>query len=122
MSDHRQQLIELMDEAESRGDMETAKAALIKLESMQSQPSFIDKVYRQLELTARASVEGVAGAADIFTEPLRYGLNKIPGVDIPQSTLGATRELIPNLAQPETPTERVVGRATETLAGGGGLI
>lgn len=83
---------------------------------------------RQLGLTARYGLEGVANAAQLFSEPLRYITDKF----IPERTdgqpkstpLGVQATKLANwmgLPSPEGANERVVGEGTRMVAGAGGL-
>lgn len=97
----------------------------------------INSIPRQLGLTARYGVEGLANAAQVVTEPLRYLTDKfIPergGVSNlvmgqaapPKSTpLGVQATKLADyigLPSPETANERVIGDAARLVAGAGGL-
>lgn len=89
---------------------------------------------RQLGLTARYGLEGLAEGAQLVTEPLRYLTDKLtpdrsqtvggmlPGAVVqPKSTpLSAQATKLADwmgLPSPETPTERVVGNASRLVAG-----
>lgn len=99
-----------------------ANARKRQAETQPQQPrSFIDEAKRQLGLLGRGTTQGLAGVADVFTEPMRYIMNSA-GMNIPESTSAATERLISDLPQPETPTERVVNKGVEFLASGMPII
>lgn len=93
---------------------------------------------RQLGLTARHVVEGAAGVAGIVADPLGVTLDAIipnrRGVADVVAGRGAGPRYIPlrqnvsalldriGLPSPQTPTERVVGAASQALVGGGGFV
>jgi hypothetical protein len=74
---------------------------------------------RQIGLTGRYLTEAATGLGDIVASPVRAGLNALlpESMQIPTMTDVAGRRL--NLPQPETPTERVVGDISRTLASTG---
>ncbi len=115
----RDDLLKLAEIADQRGDTETAKQALQKLEALNGQVNTSANSFRPLELTARHGVEGLAEVADIFTNPIRAGLNLIPGAEFNRSTSELTSGLLDRagLAKPETPAEEIVGTATRSVAG-----
>lgn len=81
------------------------------------------EIPRQLGLTARYGIEGLAQVPAIFTEPMRAvgemaGLPKTPS--LPQTVSGWLDKA--GFPQPQTPTERVVGDMSRTLASGGGMV
>jgi hypothetical protein len=81
-----------------------------------TRPEVLQDVGRQLGLTARYGIEGVGGVADFLATPFRAALN----VALPESM--QAQPMAPQIAnmlelpQPETPTERVVGQATRSMA------
>lgn len=102
----------------------------------------INSIPRQIGLTARYGLEGLANTAQILTEPIRNALNNLgaavpmrgEGVDSPlmmdrkptaqMRPLGeATTSLLNSagLPSPQGANERVIGDATRMLAGGGGV-
>lgn len=77
---------------------------------------------RQVGLTARYGLEGVAGAAEIATEPVA-GLMRAAGVptkSLTQVASGVADAV--GLPKPQTSGERVIGDATRMVAGAGGLV
>lgn len=98
----------------------------------------INSIPRQLGLTARYGLEGLANAAQVFTEPMRYITDKLaPDPQLTTKDLILNRQPEPKsyplgmmvsrgldalgLPKPETATERVVGDATRLMAGAGGM-
>lgn len=76
---------------------------------------------RQVGLTARYGLEGVAQAAEVFTEPVA-GLMRAAGVQTPSlGQVAANVSDVVGLPKPETTTERVVGDAARFIAGGAGM-
>lgn len=79
-------------------------------------------VPRQLGLTVRSGVGGLADAAGILANPVAATLNML-GMNVPRLQDTADRLMdmagVPNA---ETPTERVVADASRMLAGGGGMV
>src|SRR5574343_1248009 len=69
---------------------------------------------RQLGLTARYAVEGLGQTADVFTEPVRYLMQKagITSADRSTSQLAAQAANALGLPMPQTADERVIGDAT----------
>lgn len=88
----------------------------------------VNSIPRQLGLTARYGVEGLAQAVQVVSEPLRYLTDKaLPdrADGLPKSTplsVQATKlaDFI-GLPSPETANERVIGDASRMVAGAGGL-
>lgn len=90
---------------------------------MQPEEKASGGIGRQVGLTARHALEGVAGLAGIVADPIGAVGSKITGA--PYQPLqqavgeGLTRMGVP---EPETATERVVGGASRALVGGGGFV
>lgn len=99
----------------------------------------VDSLPRQLGLTARYGLEGLANSAQLVTEPLRYVTDKLApdrtqtlsglitgSARPPKSTpLGVQATKLADwlgLPAPQSATERVVGDATRLLAGTGGML
>ena len=82
----------------------------------------LSAIPRQLGLTARYGVEGMADVAGIFTNPLAATANALGGnfSSMRDATSGMLDKI--GLPSPNTPTERVVGDASRMLAGGGGMV
>ena len=98
----------------------------------------LNSIPRQIGLTARYGLEGIANTAQLVTEPLRYITDKfVP--ERRQTLSGLVTEQAPppkslplgavatnfadwiGLPSPQTANERVVGDATRLVAGAGGL-
>jgi hypothetical protein len=120
--------------ADEAGDVESARALAYEIRVMlgeqpepQPQPEAVVSagrqvldVPRQLGLTARYGIEGLAGAADVLGAPIRSGLEQVLGR--PVQPAGPMIANVLGLPQPQTPTERVVGDVARTLAGTGGVV
>lgn len=120
--------------ADDAGDIESAQALADEIRIMlgeQKQPQEkpeqvvefgrqVLDVPRQLGLTTRYGIEGVAGAADVLGAPIRSGLEQILGR--PVQPAGPMIAGALGLPEPSTPTERVVGDVSRTLAGTGGVV
>ena len=83
----------------------------------------IDGIPRQLGLTARHGIEGLADFAGLVANPIAGLSNDLFGTNL-QSLRGATSGVLDRigLPKPQTPTERVVGDASRLLSGGGGMV
>lgn len=82
----------------------------------------IMEIPRQVGLTARYGLEGMAQMVEPITEPIRFGMQAI-GIPVSQSasqlaTAAADRIGLPS---PQTANERVVGDAARLMAAGGSL-
>lgn len=85
----------------------------------------INSIPRQIGLTARYGLEGLANMAQIATEPIRYATDRLTGQVGKTKPLGAlvTQGLDAiGLPSPETANERTIGDASRLVAGGGGMI
>lgn len=79
-----------------------------------------DSIPRQLGLTARYGLEGLGGAAQLISEPLRYITDRVTGSTgktVPAGVLASQFADSIGLPSPETPTERTVGEASKLVAG-----
>jgi hypothetical protein len=86
--------------------------------------SFINELGHQAGLTGRDIIEGAAGTAGIFSDPLGYVINKATGLPTNQP-MSVTGEHIANslgLPKPENATERVVNDTAKLLVGTGGFV
>jgi hypothetical protein len=82
----------------------------------------IGGIGRQLGLTARYGLEGLAQVAQIGTEPLRYLTDKVTGGNSkPLSGVASDLADLIGLPKPQGANERVIGDATRLVAGAGGL-
>ena len=87
-----------------------------------SQPSATQEIGRQLGLTARAGVTGLAGLPLMVGESLNTLLNMIAGREMFPSPSRATQQLLTQagLPEPQTARERVVQDISSAMAGVGG--
>jgi hypothetical protein len=84
----------------------------------------LNDIPRQVGLTARYGLEGLANTAQIVTEPLRYLTDRATGMTGKTRPLGAEASLLADrigLPSPQTSNERVIGDASRLVAGAGGL-
>lgn len=97
----------------------------------------INQIPRQVGLTARYGLEGLANTFQIATEPIRNAFNSLAASTNVDSPLAPTRREMPQmlplgqaatnianaagLPSPQGANERVIGDATRLLAGSGGL-
>lgn len=84
----------------------------------------VNSIPRQIGLTARYGLEGLANTAQIVTEPLRYVTDRLTGQTgktLPLGELTSRGLDALGLPKPETADERVVGDAARLVAGAGGL-
>ena len=91
-----------------------------KRESAQTeQPSFLQNLKRQAELTARAGIQGVGDVVGIVQNPLNVLTRGI--MPTSSETYGGLANRL-GLAQPETPTEKIVNAASRGVVGAGGTV
>ncbi|PPA76494.1 hypothetical protein C4E15_06785 [Achromobacter spanius] len=81
----------------------------------------LDRLGRQVGLTARAGVTGLTGLSSAGTNAVIGGLNALFGTDIPRADVNATLSAI-GLPEPENATERVAQDAAGAMAGAGGAM
>lgn len=84
----------------------------------------INSIPRQLGLTARYGLEGVANAAQLVTEPIRAVTDRLTDNVGKTKPLGAMATQFADfigLPSPQGANERVIGDATRLVAGAGGL-
>ena len=118
----RKQLEDALIAAHSAGDTEAASIIANEIKGLSApvaEPSLTDKLARQAGLTGRYIAEAGAGLADVVGSPVRALANLVlpESQQIPSVSEVAQRRL--PLPQPETPTERVVGDISRSLAGTG---
>jgi class 3 adenylate cyclase len=88
----------------------------------QQEPSLGDQLQRQLGLTARAGIEGIAALPSMLAEIPRQALNLIPGVNFPPQQQNLSNLLTQaGLPSPETPVERIAGAGAQAMTGAGGV-
>lgn len=78
-------------------------------------PGILDQLKRQAGLTGRYAIEGLGDVAKIIYDPFAAGLNYIPGVNLSAANPSGIPDML-GLPKPETPTEKIVGTASRTLA------
>lgn len=96
------------------------KAAPVAIEAGKE----INSIPRQLGLTARYGIEGLANAAQIVTEPIRYVTDRLTqqtGKTLPLGELTSRGLDALGLPKPQGANERVIGDATRLVAGAGGM-
>lgn len=84
-------------------------------------PSFLDRVGRQVGLTARDAVQGLTALPEAATNAVIGGTNALFGTSIPKADVGATLSAA-GLPVPGNATERVAGDVVGALAGTGGTM
>ena len=120
--------MQLMIEADRRGILPPDKKVLldeaIKRGIVKTEDDFGAQLPRQLGLTARAGIQGVADTAGTLAEPIRYAMNlggfapwRVPS----GSEAGVALANMLGLPKPESRTEKIAGKTAEMMAGGGGL-
>jgi hypothetical protein len=104
------------------GEMAPEKGFGQKVDSLVGDVS-LKNLGRQVGLTARHGIEGVAETLGIFSEPIRLGLNLIPGVNLPTAGEGgkAVADLI-GLPEPQGMVEKVAAKGAKVMAGGGAML
>lgn len=80
----------------------------------------LERLGRQVGLTARAGVTGLTGLSTAGTNAAITGINALFGTDIPRADVNATLSAI-GLPEPENATERVAQDAAGAMAGAGGV-
>lgn len=81
----------------------------------------IRNIPRQLGLTARYGIEGLADVAGILSNPIAATSNALLGTKLrPLRT--ATTQALAGLPSPDSASERIVGDASRLLAGGGAML
>lgn len=83
----------------------------------------LNDIPRQLGLTARYGLEGLADTAQILSEPIRYVTDRATGSvgkSVPAGVLASQAADWLGLPKPQVANERVVGTATKLVAGAGG--
>jgi hypothetical protein len=115
------------DDAPAADDAPRGPDGVMRIEmSQESNPyvappqerSMLDRIGRQIGLTARAGVTGATGLASMGTNAAISGINSLFGTSIPQADVGATLSAI-GLPQPENAVERVAQDVAGGMAGAG---
>jgi hypothetical protein len=128
--------------ADAAGDVQAATALATELRKMRpasvSAGREINSIPRQLGLTARYGIEGLANAAQLVTEPIRAVTDlftperrlstadlvtgkKAPPKSMPLGAVASQFADTLGLPKPEGANERVVGDAARLMAGAGGM-
>lgn len=83
----------------------------------------LNSIPRQIGLTARSGLEGLADTAQIVTEPIRYVTDRLTGSTgntVPLGVLAKQAADWIGLPSPQNANERTVATATKLMAGAGG--
>lgn len=136
------QLETALRNADAAGDVQAATMLADEIRKMRpasvSAGREINSIPRQLGLTARYGIEGLANAAQIVTEPIRAVTDlftpdrqlstadlvtgkKAPPKSMPLGVVASQFADTLGLPKPEGANERVVGDATRLMAGAGGM-
>lgn len=103
-----------------RVDMNQQDAQRMQAAAAPQERSLIDRIGRQVGLTARAGVTGLTGLPQMGTNAVIGGLNSLFGTNIPKADVNATLSAI-GLPEPENTVERVAQDAAGAMAGAGGV-
>lgn len=123
-----QTLESALRKADSAGDVESATILANEIRKMR--PASVDagqsinSIPRQIGLTARYGIEGLANNAQLLTEPIRYVTDRLTGSTgktKPAGVLASEFADYIGLPKPQNADERVVGDATRLMAGAGAL-
>lgn len=123
-----QTLESALRKADSAGDVESATILANEIRKMR--PASVDagqsinSIPRQIGLTARYGIEGLANNAQLLTEPIRYVTDRLTGSTgktKPAGVLASEFADYIGLPKPQNAVERVVGDATRLMAGAGAL-
>jgi hypothetical protein len=117
-----QQLEQALVRADAAGDVDAARqlAAAIKAARAEPQenPGFLNQVGRQVGLTGRYAMEGVANAVGVVTNPITAMLEQATGRDLQTVPELASRGAdAMGLPKPRGAMENVVGAAARGVAG-----
>lgn len=121
------QLETALRNADAAGDTQAATVLAQEILKMRQPAAVtagkeINSIPRQLGLTARYGLEGVANAAQLVTEPIRAVTDLFnPGKSAPLGAMATQLADKIGLPSPQGANERVVGDATRLMAGAGGL-
>lgn len=98
-------------------DEQAYQAALQQAEAEVQPPSMASQIGRQLGLTGRAAIEGIAALPNIIADPFA----RAAGITTPSQALSRTLTRM-GLPEPETSIERAVQAGAQAVAGAGGQI
>jgi len=105
--------------------------AAIKASSISMKPAavraggMINEIPRQIGLTARYGMEGLANVAQLITEPIRFATDRMTdrvGKTQPMGLMATQFADKLGLPQPQGANERVIGDAVRLMAGTGGVL
>lgn len=138
-----EQLEKALVNADAAGDVDAATALATELKRMRAPAAVsagkeINSIPRQIGLTARYGLEGLANTAQLFTEPIRAVTDlfvpdrqqnlsdivvgrKAPPKSMPLGVVASQFADKLGLPKPANADERVIGDATRLMAGAGGL-
>lgn len=111
-----------------RGAIETAGQVAngISQAASEQQPQsqgLYNDVSRQIGLTARYGIEGMANTLSLVTDPLTHAIENVTGKDLSTtSELGQKASNALGLPTPQTKTERIVGAASRAMAGAAPMV
>lgn len=121
--------------ADKAGDVDAARQLADAIHSMRKVDSakpaaaqaggMINDIGRQVGLTARHGIEGLAGTAQLLTEPIRYATDRLfsqTGNTKPLGAMASDFADMIGLPKPQGANERTVGEAAKLMAGTGGLV
>lgn len=127
-----QELERALINADAAGDVEAARALAAAVRSARQQapapqdqqsPGMFGQVARQVGLTARHGIEGIANTVGLVTDPITYAMNDIAGTSAPTvGQLGARAADAVGLPTPQNSLERVVGSGARAMAGAAPMV
>lgn len=125
----------IVNNADKKGTADFDTVAAAYKDALQSKPAnpqtavkagtALNSIPRQIGLTARYGLEGVANAAQLVTEPLRYVTDRLTGSTGKTKPLGALATDAADwmgLPTPQGADERVIGDAARLVAGTAGTM
>ena len=123
-----QTLESALRKADSAGDVESATILANEIRKMRPASveagQAVNSIPRQIGLTARYGLEGLANNAQLLSEPIRYVTDRLTGSTgktKPAGVLASEFADYIGLPKPQGADERVVGDATRLMAGAGAL-
>lgn len=103
-----------------RVDMSQEDAQRMQDAAKPQERNMLERLGRQVGLTARAGVSGLTGLSQLGTNAAIGGINSLLGTNIPKADVNATLSAI-GLPVPENAVERVAQDAAGAMAGGAGV-
>ncbi|WP_063588672.1 glycoside hydrolase family 24 protein [Achromobacter ruhlandii] len=107
-------------QAPYRVEMSQEDAQRMQNAAKPQERGLMERLGRQVGLTARAGVTGLTGLPQMGTNAVIGGLNSLLGTNIPKADVNATLSAI-GLPEPENAVERVAQDAAGAMAGAGGV-